>query len=103
MLLQCHQMGGGVGGRWWRWWLGVWGGGASGFTKIVHNIYVFATGNLVAPHPPTNLTKMENEFMDFKELICLLLFSVASNHRNNAIIGFVIHENLKKKRYYMIF
>ena len=27
---------------------GVWRGGAPGFTKIVHNIYVFATGNLVA-------------------------------------------------------
>ena len=30
----------------------VWGGGGgsdSGFTKIVHNIYVFATGKLVAP------------------------------------------------------
>ena len=24
-------------------------GSAFGFTKIVHNIYVFATGNLVAP------------------------------------------------------
>ena len=38
--------------------------------------------------------KMEHEFTDFKELICSLLFSVASNHRNNVSIGFVIHENL---------
>ena len=43
--------------------------------------------------PRTNFTKMEDEFSDFEELICSLLFLVASNHRNNATIGFVIHEN----------
>ena len=37
---------------------------------------------------------MEHEFKDFKELICSLLFSVASNPRNNATIAFVIYKNL---------
>ena len=44
--------------------------------------------------PPTNFTKMEDEWSNFDELICTLLSVVTSNHRNNAIIGFVIHENL---------
>ena len=67
----CHQIGGGVGGRRWWWWWGMRGWGASGFTKIVHSIYVFATGNLFAP-------------------------PVALNHYNKVTIGFVIHKNLQK-------
>ena len=43
---------------------------------------------------PTNSTKIEDEFGDFSELICVFLFSVAPNHQNNATIGFLIHENL---------
>ena len=46
-------------------------GRASGFTKIVHNIYVFATGYLAAP-------------------------PVALNHNNKVTIGFVIHKNLQQ-------
>ena len=46
-------------------------GGASGFSKIVHNIYVFATANFVAP-------------------------PVALNHHNKVTIGFVIRKNLQK-------
>ena len=47
------------------------GGGPPGFAKLVHNIYVFATGNLVAP-------------------------PVALDHYNKVTIGFVIHKNLQK-------
>ena len=46
---------------------------------------------------PTNSTKIEDEFSDFSELICVLLSSVAPDHKNNTTIGFLVHENLQKE------
>ena len=57
--------------------------------KIIHKV-------IKSFCPPTNSKRIEDEFSDFSELRCVLIFSVAPNHQNNATIGFLIHENLWK-------